>query len=395
MADNVAVTPGAGATIATDDVGGVQYQIVKLAVGGDGVANLASEANPMPSVVAVRNDADGVPLVPDGELSLLMTDEAGRLKVSTKPATYPDITGDITAVQASISVPVAGGTVVGDVSRCSNVMAFCTGTFSAINCTFEGSIESSGDTNWFTVQAIRSSANTIETTTGSLSAQPAYAWELSVNALKRFRVRCTARTSGTQSWRFVQGTYATEPIPGAQISGTQPVSGTVTASGTVGPAAHDAAVSGNPLRIAGRARSTAYTTVADNDTADFIATLQGIQIVRPFQIPELDWSYAAAAGGIINTSDVVIKAAAAAGLRNYLTGILVQNASATIATEVVVKDGATVIWRCYVGTGTLLNSVVGITFPTPLKSTAATALNVACITTASQVYVSAQGYVAA
>lgn len=38
MADNVAITPGAGATIATDDVGGVQFQRVKLDVGGDGVS---------------------------------------------------------------------------------------------------------------------------------------------------------------------------------------------------------------------------------------------------------------------------------------------------------------------------------------------------------------------
>lgn len=109
-------------------------------------------------------------------------------------------------------------------------MIFCTGTFAGVNCTFEGSLEASGDTNWFAVQAVRSNANTIELTTGALSAQPAYAWEASVNALKRFRVRCTARTSGTQSWRFVQGTYATEPIPAAQISGTQPVSGTVALS---------------------------------------------------------------------------------------------------------------------------------------------------------------------
>jgi hypothetical protein len=55
---------------------------------------------------------------------------------------------------------------------------------------------------------------------------------LSVNAVKRVRVRCTARTSGTQSWRFVQGTYATEPIPAAQVSATQPISGTVTATVT-------------------------------------------------------------------------------------------------------------------------------------------------------------------
>lgn len=36
MADNVIVTPGVGATIATDDCGGVQVQKVKVAFGGDG-----------------------------------------------------------------------------------------------------------------------------------------------------------------------------------------------------------------------------------------------------------------------------------------------------------------------------------------------------------------------
>ena len=181
---------------------------------------------------AMRQAADTTSTSDDGDYTILKIDEEGRLKVSSKPASYSDITGDITAIQATIGTPVAGGTVEGDVSRASNVMVFCTGTFSTVNCTFEGSLEASGDTNWFGVQAVRSNANTIELATGNLSAQPAYAWELSVNALKRLRVRATARTSGTQSWRFVQGTYATEPIPAAQASATQAVSGTVTATVT-------------------------------------------------------------------------------------------------------------------------------------------------------------------
>ena len=181
---------------------------------------------------AMRQAADTTSTSDDGDYTILKIDEEGRLKVSSKPASYPDITGDITAIQATIGTPVAGGTVEGDVSRASNVMVFCTGTFAGVNCTFEGSLEASGATNWFAIQAVRSNANTIELTTGALSAQPAYAWELSVNALKRFRVRATARTSGTQSWRFVQGTYATEPIPAAQASATQAVSGTVTATVT-------------------------------------------------------------------------------------------------------------------------------------------------------------------
>lgn len=49
MADNVNVTPGSGATIAADDVGGVLHQRVKLVMGGEGVSegDVASD-NPMP-----------------------------------------------------------------------------------------------------------------------------------------------------------------------------------------------------------------------------------------------------------------------------------------------------------------------------------------------------------
>lgn len=175
-------------------------------------------------VFGVRQSADAPSTGSDGDYTLLKFDEEGRAKVSSKPASYPDITGDITATQATIGTPVAGGTVAGDVSRSSNIVAFCTGTFAGVNCAFEASLELTGDTNWFSVQAARTNANTPETTTGALSAQPTYAWEASVNAYKRFRVRATARTSGTQSWRFVQGTYATEPIPIAQVTATQPVS---------------------------------------------------------------------------------------------------------------------------------------------------------------------------
>lgn len=51
MADNVAITAGAGTSIATDDVGGVQYQRVKVDVGGDG------------ATVPVVGTAAGLPVV--------------------------------------------------------------------------------------------------------------------------------------------------------------------------------------------------------------------------------------------------------------------------------------------------------------------------------------------
>lgn len=169
-----------------------------------------------------------------------------------------------------------------------------------------------------------------------------------------------------------------------------------TATGTAslnvqGPAAHDAVVSGNPVRIGGRALSAAYTTVATGDIADLVATLQGVQIIRPWQIPELEWSYASAASGIVNTTDVVLAAAAGSGLRRYITSVQLKNISA-VATEVVLKDGSTIIWRGHVSASMTISEQ--IIFSNPLRTTANAALNVACITTAAAVYVNAQGYTA-
>src|SRR4051812_46208755 len=48
MADNVAITPGAGTSIATDDIGGVQYQRVKVTFGADGTASDVSSGSPLP-----------------------------------------------------------------------------------------------------------------------------------------------------------------------------------------------------------------------------------------------------------------------------------------------------------------------------------------------------------
>jgi hypothetical protein len=157
-----------------------------------------------------------------------------------------------------------------------------------------------------------------------------------------------------------------------------------------GQSAHDAVISGAPVRLAGRALSAAYATVATGDTADLMTTLQGVLTTRPYTIPELEWSYASAAGGVVNTTDVVLGAAAGAGLRRYIVSMGLSNNSAT-ATEVVLKDGATVIWRGHLPANA---PNLHIDFGTPLRTTANAALNFACITTAAAVYVNAQGYIA-
>jgi hypothetical protein len=165
--------------------------------------------------------------------------------------------------------------------------------------------------------------------------------------------------------------------------------GTVTAN-VIGQAAHDAVISGNPVRVAGRAQTAAYASVATGDVADLVSTLQGVLVTRPWQIPELEWSYVAAAGGVINTTDVPLVAAAGAGLRRYICSMQLSNNSA-VATEIVLKDGATVIWRGHLPANAPMSEII---FENPLKTTANAALNFACITTGAAVYVNAQGFTA-
>lgn len=173
-------------------------------------------------------------------------------------------------------------------------------------------------------------------------------------------------------------------------------SGAVTATGVAGAAAHDAAVSGNPVRIAGRALTSSYTAVATGDTADLITDLIGRLVIQPYGIPQNTWQYAAAASGIVNTTTAVtIKAAAAAGIRNYLTKLTVQTATLGGATELVIRDGAsgTVIFRTQLQTTAL--PATTIHFDPPLMGTAATLMEVATLTAVTGgVYVNAVGFIA-
>jgi hypothetical protein len=157
-----------------------------------------------------------------------------------------------------------------------------------------------------------------------------------------------------------------------------------------GAAARNTNGPGNPLYVA-TGLSANPSAVTSGRNVDLLATLIGALVVKPYGIPELDWQFAGAAGGITNTTDVAMKAAAGAGVRNYVTGATLINTGAA-ATEVVLKDGATVIFRLNLPAN--MTTPVDLVFATPLKGTANTTLNVACLTAGAAVFVSAQGYAA-
>ena len=176
-------------------------------------------------VLGKRRDSDTT-LVADGDYCGFNFDEVGRLKVATQPGTVAATTGNITG---------SGQTIPVNIERASNITISMVATsLTGHNITFEYSNNSTNGTdgNWYVVQVVRSNANTVETTSGVLTATPAYGWEASVNAYKWFRIRATAHTGGTASYTLLPGAYATEPIPAVQVTGTQPVSGSLTSAGT-------------------------------------------------------------------------------------------------------------------------------------------------------------------
>lgn len=155
-----------------------------------------------------------------------------------------------------------------------------------------------------------------------------------------------------------------------------------------GAAAEDTAAAGSPVQVAGKVRTANLATLVAGDVAALTQTSSAQVLVKDGHLPELDWVYAAASGGIVNTTDVAAKAAAGAGLRNYIYGAQIKNANA-VAGEFVIKDGAAVLWRGHLAANML--NAEELNFKPPLKGTANTAVNIACITTGQQVYANLQG----
>jgi len=174
------------------------------------------------------------------------------------------------------------------------------------------------------------------------------------------------------------------------VNGTITVDGTgtfVTQSTAAGNVAHDAADSGNPVKVGGKAITSELAAVANADRTDFVADVHGRQIVSPYCNKEQAVSGTASA---TDTSNTAVLSAAGAGVKNYITSISIHNSSDT-DTYVTIKDGTTakLVVAAPAKGGAVLNLSV------PLASTANTAINFASAASVSTMYVSAVGFTGA
>lgn len=77
MADNLGINTGSGATVATDDIGGVHHQLVKIEFGQPDSATPVSSANPLPTTMP----ATGV-----GALTAVPAGSTNGTPIGTPPA---------------------------------------------------------------------------------------------------------------------------------------------------------------------------------------------------------------------------------------------------------------------------------------------------------------------
>lgn len=95
MADNIGYTPGSGATIAADDIGGILHQRVKIGIGADGAATDISTANPMPITAPNALSVSAANAIPISTSQTLGVSAASNIPVSVTGTITTQETGEL------------------------------------------------------------------------------------------------------------------------------------------------------------------------------------------------------------------------------------------------------------------------------------------------------------
>ena len=127
MADNLGYTPGSGATVATEDVGGVHHQRVLVESAVDGVPTDVSASNPMPIaaygelIEAMEALRFAVQALTRSGLGQAMPDAAARLRVNIDAGTLPTVTTVGTVTTLTTLTTLTNQTQVGGLSAVEQI----------------------------------------------------------------------------------------------------------------------------------------------------------------------------------------------------------------------------------------------------------------------------------
>ena len=351
MADNVAITAGAGTIIAADDIGGVLHQRVKLSQGADGVAVAVSASAPL-NVTLANTGANATPLAVDlganndvtvtGSVAVTGTFYQATQPVSVATVPSHDVTNAGTfAVQNTAATP-AGTNNIGDVDVLTVngvAPAFGTGARGA------------------TVQRVTiATDDSVPVTNAGTFA--------------------TQETGGVLTALQIMDDWDNGASDGASVSGD---------------VAHGTADAGEPVKIGGKALSADPTAEATGDRVNALFDLIGRQVMFPYSLKE-NLVSGAITTAMTGTTSTSLIGAPGSGLYNYITQITVSNAHGTVGTDVAIQDGSGGTTIYTIPAAAVYGGAV-VTFPAPLKQpTSNTALYCANVTTGASTKVSASGF---
>lgn len=392
MADNILVSPGTGATIAADDIGGVLHQRVKLSQGADGSATDVSSAAPL-QVTLANTGTNATPVVVDlgANNDVTVTGSVavtGTFYQATQPVSLASVPSHAVTNAGTFAVQSTNqansGVDIGDVTINNAAGA------SAVNIQDGGNSITVDGTFWQATQPV-SGTVTANAGTGTMAVSNTV---LSVvgggTEATAQRVTIASDSTGVLSVDDNGGSLTVDGTVTAN-AGTGTFAVSMATNTPLGTVAHDSADSGAPIKVGGRAVSAEITPVTTGDRSDFITDLAGKQVMMPYANNE-NFVSGAITTAMTGTTSTSLVAAPAAGLRNYITTIIVSNSHATVGTDVIIQDGSGGTTLMTIPAAAVYGGAV-INLPVPLRQpTTATAIFCANVTTGSSTKVSAVGY---
>ena len=354
MADNTLLNLGVGGdTIASDDIGGIKHQRVKVEYGADGSATDASIATPLP--VGFPTDPAKIDLTTTVLLAsaeyisqtydttvvgpwtnhVIVASHSGThiFEISTNGTTWYIVDQDGYIANEVFNEEhycsaryhrarfVNGATT--QTSFMHSVVPRHSGVAHAIGLRSPDNAVIGDKTN-----NVAAPSDTAHEVLGALVQTTAPSYTHGTVAMPR--ITPSGDTAVTMDGEVVQ---VSGPLTDAQLRATPvPVSGTVTASNTAGDVAHDGVDSGNPLGVGGIAR-TAFTSVQALDRVKAIYDLQGRQVIRQNAPRGLRMRGAIT----LTTTTETTLITANAGMFHDLTKVIISNTSA-VAVRVDFRD---------------------------------------------------------
>lgn len=238
-----------------------------------------------------------------------------------------------------------------------------------ITGTFTGTISfqvSNDGVNW-RAKTLVEAGGTIATTTNGMGV-----WSADVGA-RFFRLAMTSFTTGSATVlieysKMSQSNNAASQAVSGNVGVTSLTPGTTgTSLGKAEDAAHASGDTGIATWGVRQPATPAVPTSAAGDYSYILVDSEGKQIPSGQGAPETAFqSYTA----LTATTNVALRAAGGAGIRNYVKDLVLDNTGASAA-RVIVQDGTTTIFSATIPA----SSSVMYSFGQPLRGTAATALN--------------------